>query len=278
MAITHLMIPDAQVKHGVPLDHLNWIGRYIIEKKPDVIVNIGDFADMPSLSSFDRGKKKFEGRRYMVDVNATHKGMASLMEPLINYNQKQKEKKHKRYSPRFVFTLGNHEQRIERAVEDNCAILDQLIGYGDLRYERYGWEVHDFLKPVNIDGILYAHYFYNPMSGRPYGGLIENRIKLIGSSFSMGHQQTLMHGIRYTTKGDAQHGLVAGACYLHDEDYKGHQGNAHWRGIIMKHEVREGRYDPMFVSLDYLCRRYEQMSLKRFMEEKYPEKFWSVAA
>ena len=45
----HLVIPDCQVKSDVPLENLEWIGRYIVDKKPDVIINIGDFADMPSL-------------------------------------------------------------------------------------------------------------------------------------------------------------------------------------------------------------------------------------
>jgi hypothetical protein len=84
----------------------------------------------------------------------------------------------------------------------------------------------------------------------------------------MGHQQTLDYAIRFV-KGESQHGLVAGACYLHDEDYKGYQGNAHWRGIVVCHEVREGSYDPMFVSLDYLCRRYEGVPLSKFMAKKY---------
>jgi hypothetical protein len=50
--------------------------------------------------------------------------------------------------------------------------------------------------------------------------------------------------------------VMAGACYLHDEDYKGPYGNHHWRGIIVKHEVCDGEYDIMKVSLDYLLRRY----------------------
>jgi hypothetical protein len=54
----HLFIPDVQAKEGVPFDHLDWIGRFIVDKKPDVIIQAGDFADMPSLSSYDRGKKK----------------------------------------------------------------------------------------------------------------------------------------------------------------------------------------------------------------------------
>ena len=47
----HLIIPDCQVRPGDDLSFLNWIGQYIIDKKPDVIVHLGDFADMPSLSS-----------------------------------------------------------------------------------------------------------------------------------------------------------------------------------------------------------------------------------
>ena len=33
-----LVIPDCQVKQGVPLEHLTWAGRYAAKKKPDVIV------------------------------------------------------------------------------------------------------------------------------------------------------------------------------------------------------------------------------------------------
>ena len=63
------VIPDTQVKKGVPIDHLLYAGKYIAEKKPDVIVHIGDHWDMPSLSSYDKGKKSFEGRRYKDDIS-----------------------------------------------------------------------------------------------------------------------------------------------------------------------------------------------------------------
>ena len=45
-------------------------------------------------------------------------------------------------------------------------------------------------------------------------------------------------------------------CYTHSEDYKGHQGNHHWRGVIVKHQVSKGSYNPMFVDLNYLEKRY----------------------
>jgi len=100
------------------------------------------------------------------------------------------------------------------------------------------------------------------------GGSALMRLKTLGHSYTMGHQQVLDYGIRFVN-GKSQHALVAGACYLHDEDYKGYQGNAHWRGIIVCHDVVDGSYDPMFISLDYLCRRYEGVSLSVFLKKKY---------
>ena len=44
-----LVIPDCQVKQGVPLEHLTWAGQAIADYRPDIVVNLGDFADMPSL-------------------------------------------------------------------------------------------------------------------------------------------------------------------------------------------------------------------------------------
>ena len=76
------VIPDCQVKPNVSVEHLNWAAKYIVEKKPDVIVNLGDFWDMPSLSVYDKGKKDFEGRRYKADVDAGNEAMELLMTPI----------------------------------------------------------------------------------------------------------------------------------------------------------------------------------------------------
>ncbi len=261
---THIFIPDGQVKYDVPTDHWTWIGKYLAEYQPDVIVNAGDWADMPSLSSYDRGKKQFEGRRYNLDIKTAREAMQILLEPMKTYNATHR----KQYKPEMHLTLGNHEDRINRAIE-NDPILEETMSISNLRYEE-DWIVHPFLKPVCIDGVTYAHYFYNPMTGRPYSGVsMDARIKSIGFSFTMGHQQAKMIGAKELNNGQVLRGLVAGACYLHDEEYKGYQGNNHWRGIIVKHEVNEGNYDLMEVSLDFLCRKYEQMRLKTFMAEKY---------
>lgn len=255
----HLFIPDVQAKDGVPFEHLEALGNYIVKKQPEVIVMIGDWADMPSLSSYDVGKKSFEGRMYTKDVNASKRAMERLLGPIKEYNYRQSLFKKKQYKPRMVMCLGNHDMgRIEKAIE-NDRKLEGLISVNDLGYASDGWEVHDFLKIVNIDGIRYSHYFVNPHSllKNCIGGNIDAKLKNLGWSFSMGHQQTLQYGIQFMPDGIRRQGLVAGAFYMHDEGYMGSQGNAsHWRGVIMKHNVSEGSYDPCFISLDYLIEKY----------------------
>ena len=267
----HLVIPDCQVTPDSPTDHLTWIGEYILEQRPDVIVNIGDFADMESLSTYDKGKRQFEGRRYIKDIDAARTAMIRLMQPMNDYNERKRKHKERMYQPELHLTLGNHEYRIQRAI-DSQAELDGVMGLMDLGYEDFGWSVSKFLVPIEIDGVTYAHYFANPMSGKPYGGQsIDTRLKNIGFSFTMGHQQTFMSGQRFLNNGQLIRGIVAGSCYLHDEDYRGPQSNGEWRGILVKHEVRDGQYDLMEVSLDFLCRKYEGCHVWEFMRDNYPD-------
>lgn len=254
--ITHLYIPDNQVKDGVDLSYLDWIGQYIVRKRPDVIINAGDFADMESLSTYDIGKKSAEGKRVQKDIEAAKKAMKILLKPLRDLQQKQIETGEPLYSPRMILTLGNHENRLDRHVNSNPQLAG-FLGIESLGYEEAGWEVYPFLTPVVVDGISYCHYFPNNMTGKPLGGSALNMLKTIGQSFTQGHRQTLDVATRFLpSSGQQQWGLIAGACYSHEEDYKGVQGNHHWRGIIVKHNVVNGSYDPLFISLDWLEREY----------------------
>lgn len=252
----HMVIPDTQVKKGVRIDHLARAGQAAADYRPDVIIHLGDHWDFPSLSSYDKGKKSFEGRRYEHDIAAGNKALELLTNPILEEVEASRTRKGDRpWSPRLVLLRGNHEQRVLRAIE-NDPILEGTVGYHDFNDVELGWEVHDFLEVVWIHGVAYSHYFANKMSGRPYGGQsIDTRLKTIGHSFTMGHQQTLMFGCRPTLAG-LQYGLVAGNFYQHDEGYRGPQANDEWRGIIVKNEVSNGSYDPMFLSMDYLQRKY----------------------
>lgn len=251
----HIVIPDCQVKPDHDISYLSHVGEYLAEKQPDVIVQIGDFADMPSLSSYDVGKKAFEGKRYKDDVAYTKKAMAVLLNPIRKLQTYQASKHKKQYNPRLVLTLGNHEHRILRAINNDAAKLDGVIGIRDLGYETFGWEVHPFLDTVLIDGIVYSHYFVTGVMGRP----VTSPAALIAKkhmSCVMGHVQ--QRGVAYGVRADGKEikGIFVGACYTHDEDYLGPQGNKHWRGIWTFNEVNDGQFDELQVSLTYLHRKY----------------------
>lgn len=249
-----LVIPDCQVKAGVPLDHLEWAGKAICDYRPDVVVNIGDFADMPSLSTHDtKGSKYFEGLRYNIDVSTTKTAMQMLLKPLRDLQEKQKEDKHRVYKPRMVLTLGNHENRINRAVNNN-PMLEGLVKIEDLGYD-YDWEVYDFLHPVFINGVGFNHYWPVGAMGRPAASPAAIVSKLHMSCVA-GHQQG--RSVAYGKRADGQSicAIIAGSFYQHDEDYMDQLSNRHWRGLVVLNEVQDGHFDEMFLSMEYLKGKY----------------------
>jgi hypothetical protein len=252
---THIVIPDCQVKDGVDLSYLTCIGNYIAEKKPDTIVQIGDFADMPSLSSYDVGKKSFEGRRYKRDVEVVHEAMQLLTQPIHDEAYRTFVNKKKRWKPNLVLTLGNHEDRISRVVESDPK-LDGTIAIADLGYEAFGWNVIPYLQPISIDGIVYCHYFTSGVMGRPVSSA-RHLLNKKHQSCVMGHVQNWDLARDVRADGTPIIGLFVGSCYEHNEDYLGPQGNNYARGIWTLYEVEDGDFHPHFISLDYLRKRYD---------------------
>lgn len=250
----HLWVPDTQVRAGVETKHIEALGNYIEEKRFEKIIIAGDWWDMPATSRWNSGVEQ-ENLRILDDIESGNKAMDLLWKAVNKRNKKSKRWKEKIYRPEKHFLFGNHEAHIDRFV-GNHPELERLLGYHLLNTEKHGLICHDFLKPVTIDGILYCHYFSNPNSGRPVGGMMETRLKNIGCSFTQGHAQSFQYGEREIPNGERHHGLVAGAFYMHDEDYKGYTGNHHWRGVVVKNEVRDGTYDIMKISMDYLLRKY----------------------
>ena len=254
MPSKHLIIPDVQAKFGEDFTFLRRIGQYIVEKKPDTIVCLGDFVDMESLSSYDVGKKSFEGKRYVKDIQAAREAMDVLLGPLDEYNAYAKVNKKKQYHPRMVLTLGNHEERISRAIQ-NDPKLEGLISYNDLPYK--DWEVFPFLQPVFIDGIAYCHYFPTGVLGRP-ATTASAMVSKLHMSCIAGHQQGKQVAYGKRPDGSTITCIIAGSCYEHDEDYLNPQSNKHFRGILLAHRVENGSFDECFVSLDYLKEKYSE--------------------
>jgi len=249
-----VVIPDTQVRPGVPIQHFDWIGQAIADYRPDYVVHIGDHWDMPSLSQHG-GPLDKEGQRYVADVLAGNRALQRLEDAMGGFQPKRK-----------IILRGNHEQRIERAVR-NDPKLEGALDYAHFNDRALGWEPVDYEGDapgiIELEGIKFAHYFANNLTGRPIGGTASYKLTQIGSPFVMGHVQDLDIGTKQYATGRVLRGVVAGSCYLHDEGYKSH-ANAHWRGIVVLNEVYpDGRFSVMDVTLAKLCQKYEGESLRR---------------
>lgn len=250
----HLCIPDP---HAHP-DHHNkrfgWLANLIIDTRPDHVICMGDMADMPSMSSYDRGTKGYEGRRYKKDLWCVHDALNRIREPLV---------KRKKKLPKFWMLEGNHEKRITNAT-NNDAMLDGTIGFEDLLYKDYGWETvrYNGGTPgvLTLDGIAYAHYFTSGIMGRPISG-INPAAALLGKQFqscTQGHTHTTDYAVRTNASGSYIQGLVAG-CYLdYYAEWAGEANRLWWSGVVMKENVNKGVYDPRFISMHSIKKEYKK--------------------
>ena len=244
-----LIIPDAHAHPDYDNDRFEWLGKYIMDTRPDVIVCLGDWADMPSLSSYDKGKKSFEGRRYRRDIASAIDAQERFFGPMRKHNKRKALWKEKKYKPRLVMTLGNHEDRIDRVINDTPE-LDGAIGISDLRYEDFGWEIYPYQVPCTIGGIAFCHCFATGVSGRPIGGVnhARNMMNKLHSSAVVGHSHLVDWAEGSRVDGTKIFGLVAG-CYSHFDQKEGwNLATEHlwWRGIVVLDELDgEGYYDRM---------------------------------
>ena len=250
----HLVIPDTQIRPGVDTTHIGWAAQAIVEYEPDVIVVIGDWWDLPSLSQHDApGSKEAEGRRVKPDIDAGNEAFKRLVAPMQAERARRKRNKEKQWNPRCEFLMGNHEHRLTRAIFrdpkwEGILTMDAL--------KTPGFNRNDFLKIVEIDGVRYSHYFPNPLSGRPIGGTIPNRLNHIGGSFVHGHQQGMQYGMKQYPD-HVSHGLVCGRFYSHHESYRPEDvQRSEWNGIVVLNEVKAGDYCVMPLTYDYLRRKF----------------------
>lgn len=256
-----LVIPDTQDKPGVSQDHLTWAGNYILDKRPEIIVHLGDHWDMPSLSSYETSAQKVaEHRDVLADVKAGNEGLRKLWEPVRAWNRRQNHRR--RYKPRRILLRGNHDGetnggRIHRALQAE----PWLRGFfEDHPLESPGWEVVPFLEPIVLHGVAFCHYFPRSANGQVMNGRrgapsAKLQVQREARSSTAGHKQGFDYHVQ-PVGGRRLHGLIAGSYYAHDESYLTPQGQNHWRGLVLKHEVHDGEYELTQVSMRFLKGRY----------------------
>ncbi len=145
---THLVIGDPHCTPKASNDRFLWAGRVAADYKVSHVICMGDFCSMDSLSSYDRAKKSFEGRRYQKDMEHSHEALSLFNKGLG---------KHK---PRKIMLHGNHEDRIDRFVDENPE-LDGTLKISDLKFRQYGWQEIPYKQIKVVDGVYYAQCYLN---------------------------------------------------------------------------------------------------------------------
>lgn len=238
-----LVIGDAHARPDIDNRRFTWLGNLIADLKPDLVVDMGDWSDMASLSSYDgsaltgskRPTKAFEGRRYKADVEAG----IDARERIYDVFRRSKKRK-----PLFVALGGNHDdERISRAL-NMVPELEGVIGIKDHLRREYGWKHVPFLEPFQYEGFSFSHYMPSGVMGKPIGGEYPatTLLKKQFTSCVVGHSHLFDESHRAKADGGKIQAFVAG-CYLAPKQWEHYAGQANqmWdKGILYMKGVEDG--------------------------------------
>lgn len=255
MSKDYLIIPDQHAHPDHNNDRADWLGKLILDKKPDVVINMGDAADMPSLSSYDKGKSSFHGMNYERDIDAHLDFQDRLWHPL---------RKAKRKQPYKVVLHGNHENRLRKVLEYDPHLAGEKYGvsFKNFSFSDYYHEQVPYNGQTpgvfTLDGIAFAHYFISGIMGRPISGE-HHAYSLIAKQYRScvaAHSHTADFAIRTDVQGNHIQGLVCGVYQDYESKWAGESNKLWWRGVVYLRGVEDGRYDPEFISLGRIMREY----------------------
>ena len=118
-----LVFSCAHTDPSVGNERFDWLGKFIADVKPDIVIDLGDGADMGSLNSFDtRYPQAVVMQNYGDDINHYNEAMDRLRRP---YKKLKRKKLH------WVGFEGNHENRIKKAIAESPRNEDRTgQGYG----------------------------------------------------------------------------------------------------------------------------------------------------
>lgn len=178
------------------------LGQFCAEEQPDFIVQIGDWSDMVSFNTHG-SKLEHEGARWKNDVEVTQDSLAEFERPI---------RRRKRKMPRKIITLGNHEHRINRWLEEHPTAIGH-VSVEMLGFEKFGWAVFPFGRETEIAGFDFVHHLGSQTGRAAAISSPSNGIKSLGKSTVVGHTHIAQH-IPVPYKDRTVHGLDLG-CAIH---------------------------------------------------------------
>jgi len=145
-----LVISDTHLSPSVDMKDL-WkkLGEYCVKFRPEYIVHLGDVADFDSQNWLKASRGLYTVEQELGNV-ASH--LAAFEQELDDYKNLCRKQKIKIYRPKKVLCLGNHD------------IRNDVSGYISNMFLSADWSIFDYQKPLQIDGISFAHNFTKGLS------------------------------------------------------------------------------------------------------------------
>lgn len=223
-----------------------WIAKYIKREKPDIVIQIGDFATLDSLNTHV-GNETYHG-----------KAKPSFIADMISFNKALEAMPIE--GPEKHCTLGNHERRLylfeDRAPEAYGMMQHELQSV----FDRHKWTFSPYGMPYVVGGVSFVHCALNSL-GKSYGG--KNAEGTIANDavgdWVIGHShRERMH--RAAKLGANNHvKIINVGCALpdgHIEDYAQHTLTG-WSHGIADMTIQHGHVqDYRFVSMGHLEETY----------------------
>lgn len=241
---------------GVSNERFDWLGRFLYDLKPDMVIDLGDGADMRSLNTYDtRYPQAIVSQNYEKDIDTYNDSQERLRHPF---------KYHKRKRPFWVGFEGNHENRIKKAISHDPRLEGQRYGvsFGHLQTKVWFDEYHEYSNSApaiaDYDGVSYAHYFSSGNYGSATSGLhhaytlLQNR----NHSSTCGHSHKRSIYFKDSAHPNPIIGTVVGCFKGGEESWAGQANREWWHGVVVKRELENGVYEPEFVSMERLRKAY----------------------
>ena len=253
---TVVVFSCAHTAPSVNNERFDWLGSFLYDIKPDYVVDLGDGADMASLNSFDsRYPQAIVSQSYERDINSYNDAQERL---------RWKFRHHKRKRPYWIGFEGNHENRIKRAIAHDPRLEGSKYGvsFGHLQTKHWFDDYHEYHNSApaiaDYDGVSYAHFFSSGNFGSAMSGLHHANSLLANRNCSStcGHSHKRDLKFKDSAHPNPIIGLVAGCFKGAEETWAGQANNDWWKGVVVKRELENGVYEPEFVSLAALKKRY----------------------
>lgn len=248
-AVDILVVGDQHITPGQPTEHFEWLAALIAERKPDVVLSVGDVIDNVSFSSHacDAEKARFS---YIEELDAA----ISAWSPAVDAA--------KQVDASLVVTLGNHDDlRLQRVIRQHPWLSGAIKELGPMLTEA-GWDVFDYQTPAKVAGIAFSHTWVSGIMGKPISGVNPARamaMKIMDSALA-GHSHA--YNIRTTTTPLGRRILTGTVgCFIHpDSDVSNWAGpqviEQYDRGVVYLHSAANGHADVEWISMDRLRRTW----------------------